>query len=248
MQFRRAARLSSDSIVYQGASAMSVTANISSLALENSTHFSRDLRSIGLSFQRFERVLGAFLEAALLLGVADREPVLEQHDPGAHEHALELRAGAQALLVLLVGAEAHHPLDAAAVVPGAVEDDDLARRRQVGDVALEVPLGPLALGRGGQGDDGRAARVQRLGDALDRAALARRVAALEDHHDLQALLLDPVLQPDQLELQLGQPRLVDLALDPLRVRRHGLLLSTARKRTPWRPDLALGATWRPAKS
>ena len=52
MQFRRAARLSSDSIVNQGASGMSVTANISSLALENSTHFSRDFRSIGLSFQR----------------------------------------------------------------------------------------------------------------------------------------------------------------------------------------------------
>src|SRR3954469_18474285 len=52
MQFRRAARLSSDSIVNQGASGMSVTANISSLALENSTHLSRDLRSIGLSFQR----------------------------------------------------------------------------------------------------------------------------------------------------------------------------------------------------
>src|ERR1700754_1641918 len=52
MQFRCAARLSSDSIVNHGASGMSVTANISSLALENSTHFSRDLRSIGLSFQR----------------------------------------------------------------------------------------------------------------------------------------------------------------------------------------------------
>src|SRR3954447_11080633 len=52
MQFRRAARLSSDSIVIHGASGMSVTANISSLALENSAHFSRDLRSIGLSFQR----------------------------------------------------------------------------------------------------------------------------------------------------------------------------------------------------
>src|SRR3954453_4358391 len=52
MQFRRAARLSSDSIVNHGASGMSVTANISSLALENSAHFSRDLRSIGLSFQR----------------------------------------------------------------------------------------------------------------------------------------------------------------------------------------------------
>ena len=36
----------------EGASHMSVAENISSLASENSTHFSRDFRSIGLSFQR----------------------------------------------------------------------------------------------------------------------------------------------------------------------------------------------------
>jgi hypothetical protein len=48
---------------------------------------------------------------------------------------------------LLLGAEAHHPLDAGAVVPGAVEQHDLAAGGQVRHVALEVPLGLLALGR-----------------------------------------------------------------------------------------------------
>src|ERR687893_2954824 len=52
MQFRRARFLSSDSMVLHGASGVWVWANITSLAFEYSTHNSRDLMSIGLSFQR----------------------------------------------------------------------------------------------------------------------------------------------------------------------------------------------------
>ena len=48
---------------------------------------------------------------------------------------------------LLVGAETHDPLDAGAVVPAAVEDHDLATRREVRQVALDVHLRLLALGR-----------------------------------------------------------------------------------------------------
>ena len=43
-------------------------------------------------------------------------------------------------MVLLVGAEAHDPLDAGPVVPAAVEQHDLPAGREMGDVALEVPL------------------------------------------------------------------------------------------------------------
>src|SRR5438093_4324243 len=91
-------------------------------------------------------IVDASKEARLLLLIADREPVLDEHDPRAHEHALELRARAHELVVLLVGAEAHHPLDAGPVVPAAVEQHHLARRRQVLNVALEVPLRALFLG------------------------------------------------------------------------------------------------------
>ena len=49
-----------------------------------------------------------------------------QDDAGADQHLLEHRAGAQELLVLLVGAEAHDAFDAGAVVPAPVEQDDLA--------------------------------------------------------------------------------------------------------------------------
>jgi hypothetical protein len=103
--------------------------------------------------------------------------------------------------VLVVGAEAHHALDAGAVVPGAVEQHDLARRRQVLHVALEVPLAALELGGLLQRDHARAARVQVLHEALDRAALAGGVAALEQDHHLLAGLLDPGLQLEQLDLQ-----------------------------------------------
>src|SRR5262249_51343626 len=119
-----------------------------------------------------QRILGALLEAALLLGVADREPVLAQDDPLAHEHALELGARAQELAVLVVRAEAHHVLDAGAVVPGAIEEHDLPGPGQVAYVALEVPLRALAVRRRPERDDCRSARVERLDDALDRAALA----------------------------------------------------------------------------
>src|SRR3954452_9151944 len=157
-----------------------------------------------------QRVLRALLEAPLLLGVADRDPVLAQLDAVAHQHPLELWAGAQELAVLLVGAEAHHVLDAGAVVPGAVEEDELSGRRQVRDVALEVPLRALAVRRRAERHDSGAAGVQRLEDALDRAALARGVAPLEDQHDALAGLLDPVLQLHQLEMQPGDLFLIGL--------------------------------------
>ena len=127
----RARRLSSASTTHQGESLVSVYANISSLAWEYSTQRMRLSRSIGLSFHRLERVLEARLEPLLLLLVADAEPVLEQDDAAADEHALELRAGAEELPHLVLAAEPHDALDAGAVVPGAVEEDDLAGRRQV---------------------------------------------------------------------------------------------------------------------
>ena len=119
---------------------------------------------------------------------------------------------------LLLGAEAHHPLDAGAVVPAAVEDHDLAGGRQVRQVALDVHLRLLALGRRGQRDDAEHARADALGDRLDRAALAGAVAPLEDDADLQALVHDPLLQLDELDMQPGQLALVVLAFQ-LAVRR-----------------------------
>ena len=53
MQFNRARFLLSAGTTYHGDCLISVYLNISSLAFEYSTHFSRDSRSIGLSFHCF---------------------------------------------------------------------------------------------------------------------------------------------------------------------------------------------------
>jgi hypothetical protein len=114
---------------------------------------------------------------------------------------------------------AHDPLDAGPVVPGPVEQPDLPGGRQVLDVPLEVPLRPLPLRRRGQRDDLRDAGVQVLGDPLDRPALARGVAALEDHDEPLPGRADPLLHLDQLLLQVQQLGLVEVLVHLLRLDR-----------------------------
>lgn len=154
------------------------------------------------------RISHARLEALVLLLLRNGEPVLAQQDPVVDEHPLEDRALLEEAPVLLRGAIAHDVLDAAAVVPGAVEQADLAGGGQVRDVALEVPLGALTLGGDGKRDDARDTRVEVLGDAFDRPALACRVTALEDDDDAGSGGPDPLLHLDQLRLQPQQLGLV----------------------------------------
>ena len=174
------------------------------------------------------RVVQAGAEARLLLLVGDAEPVLAQQDPVLDEHPLEDRGLVQEAAVLVGGAEAHDPLDAGAVVPGAVEQGDLAGGRQVRDVALEVPLRQLALGGRRQGDDARDAGVQVLRDPLDRAALAGGVAALEDDHESGAGGADPLLHLDQFGLQAEQLELVERLVHALDLAAGGRLLDVLR--------------------
>ena len=73
--------------------------------------------------------------------------------PCVDQHLLEGRRLARKVRVLGRGAEAHDRLDAGAIVPGAVEEHDFARGRQLRDIALEIPLAALDLGRLGQRDE-----------------------------------------------------------------------------------------------
>ena len=143
--------------------------------------------------------------------------------------------------MLLRRAEAHDVLDAGPVVPAAVEDHDLAAGREALDVALDVHLGLLAIGRRRQRDDAEHTRAHPLGERLDGAALAGRVAPLEDDDDALARDLDPVLQPAELDLQLAQFLLVDLALELVRI---VTILRHARRR--WRRGETLLPNTRPA--
>jgi hypothetical protein len=61
-------------------------------------------------------------------------------------------------------------------------------------------LRPLALTRGRQRGDPADTRVEALGDALDRAAFARGIPALEQDDDLFLFVLNPVLQFDEFAL------------------------------------------------
>src|SRR4029077_8764391 len=104
----------------------------------------------------------------------------------------------------------HDVLDAGAVVPGPVEQHDLPGGGELLDVPLEVPLPALALGRHRQRCNAGDAGVEVLRDALDRAALAGGIAALEEHDDPLPLRLAPFLDLDQLGLEPPQLPLVDL--------------------------------------
>ena len=147
---------------------------------------------------------GAGLETPLLLRVADRKPVFEQDNPRSDQGRFKLRAELQEFTVFGLAAKAHDFFHAGPVVPASIKQRDLARGRQVRDVALKVPLGFFPLGRRGQRHDPAHARVQVLNDALDNAALAGRIPPLKYHHQVEPLPRDPFLQLDQLDLQAEQ--------------------------------------------
>jgi hypothetical protein len=85
----------------------------------------------------------AFLETTALFFAAHRKPELGKVNPAAHEVALEFGDLAHEFVILFVAAESHDSLNAGAVVPGSVEHGDLTPRREVFDVALEIPLAAL---------------------------------------------------------------------------------------------------------
>lgn len=98
-----------------------------------------------------------------------------------------------------------------------MKQHELARRRQVRHVALEVPASAVAVGRPAERDDARLARAQVLDDALDGAVLSGGVAPLEQHEDLVAAADEMALQLRQLDLQAPEVVLVALLFhrDPL---------------------------------
>ena len=114
--------------------------------------------------------------------------------------------------ILLLGAEAHHMLDAGAVVPTAVEDHDLAGGREMLHVPLHVHLALFPIRRGGQRDNAKHARADALGDGADGPALARAVASLEHDDDAQPLGLHPLLERAELGLKASKFLLVLLAI------------------------------------
>ena len=129
------------------------------------------------------------MEALQLHFPTDIEIELEKVDAVACEHALELRRLAQEVGELIGRAKPHYLFDAGTVVPGAVEQDDVARRRQMRHIALEIPLTSFDLRRFAERHRLRPARVEMGHEALDGGPLAGRIAAFEQHYQTLAPLL-----------------------------------------------------------
>ena len=123
--------------------------------------------------------------------------------PELDDGLLHVGNNVEKALCLVLRAEAHHALDAGAIVPAAIEDHDLAAGRQVRQVTLNVHLRLLALGRCRQRDHAKDARADAGGHGLDGATLSGSVASLEDDADLLAFVTHPFLKLYQLHVQLG---------------------------------------------
>ncbi len=112
----------------------------------------------------------------------------------AHEMAFELGHLAHEFGVFRFATKAHDALDAGAVVPTAIKHHDFATRREMLDVALEVPLSLFRVRGFFERDDASAARVEVLHEALDRASLTGGVASFKEDHHALAAFLHPSLQ------------------------------------------------------
>ena len=108
------------------------------------------------------------------------------------------------MLVLVRRTKAHDVFDPGAIVPAAVEDDDLAAGRKMLHVALHEHLRFLAIRRRGQRYDAEYAWTDLLGNRLDGASLAGGVPAFEQDDDLELLFLDPILELAELHGSLAQ--------------------------------------------
>src|SRR5262249_13607211 len=116
------------------------------------------------------------------------------------------------MAVLFFGAEAHDMFDAGPVVPAAVEDHDFASGGEMCDVALQIQLAFLSVGRCRQRHHAEHAWADPLGDSFDRTSLAGGVTSFENDNNSQAFVPDPLLKRAELDLQFPQFLLVFVSL------------------------------------
>ena len=79
------------------------------------------------------------------------------------------------------------------------------------DIALEVPLAALTLGRFLQSDDPGATGIEVFHETFDRTALAGSIASFEQDHDPLAGFPDPALYLQQFDLQFRLVLFIGLA-------------------------------------
>ena len=146
------------------------------------------------------RIFNSREEALVLFLFRYFQPVLQKDDALADQKALEAGTVPEKFSVLFRSTEAHHVLNAGAVIPAPVEDDDFTSGGQLFNVALSMELRFLPLARRGEGDHAKDARADTLHDALNHAAFAGSVSSFEKDHNAGVGRLDPVLELDQLNV------------------------------------------------
>src|SRR6516162_9590946 len=156
--------------------------------------------SIALSFQR---LMGLRMRSWKRFSCSSSftENQFYEDDARADQHFFEEGARSHEVLIFLFCAEAHDALNAGAVVPAPVKQNDLTGRGQFRHISLEIPLPALPLGRSGEGDDAADAGVQRICNALYDATLARCIPPLEDDAHLEAIVPHIFLQLNQFDLE-----------------------------------------------
>jgi hypothetical protein len=90
------------------------------------------------------------------------------------------------------------------VVPAPVEKNNLTFRREMGHIALKVPLGLFTLRGYAQGDHTADSWIQPLGDSLDNSSLSGGITAFENDYNAKIPGFYPLVKFYKLELQVLQ--------------------------------------------
>jgi hypothetical protein len=85
-----------------------------------------------------QRIIAPLFEPLLLL-LRNIAIVFHEGDAAMCKKLLENRSGLEKRIVFLFRAKLHDALESGAVVPTAIEQDDLAGDRKVLDISLEIP-------------------------------------------------------------------------------------------------------------
>ena len=178
--FTRAQRFESPSTRCHGAASVSVRSSMSSIAAVYCLRCLRLRQSSSVSFHDFS---GSSLRASKRLSCSSSETCIQNLIsimPSAASVRLELVDLVVGARPLRLGGELLDALDEHAPVPRAVEHRHAAPARERGPEAPQEVVALLVVGRRRELHDAHVARVERGDEALDRAALAARVPALEE--------------------------------------------------------------------
>ncbi len=137
-------------------------------------------------FPAFQRVFQALFQTFFLPLLIGRQPVFQQENAIIDQHLLEGRRLLQKQRDLRFIGISHHSLDPGPIVPAPIEQHDLARRWQMRDVTLKIPLRLFACRWFRQRRNPALPWVQSLGYCTNCAALPRRITALEQYADTRS--------------------------------------------------------------